>query len=96
MIKIDKAWVGFLIGILLPLIGYVFVSLLNELLVKYVFIYGSGFSKKFTYILSVMVNMLPFLIAKRQRFDYQLQGIVGATLLWSLAVLFYIVKTFGF
>ncbi len=63
---------------------------LNQLLVKYLFKEGSGFSHKFILILAVGCNFLPFTVARLQRIDYQLQGIVGATLLYSLILLFYI------
>jgi hypothetical protein len=40
-----------------------------------------------------MCNLLPFAVAQKNRLDYQLQGIVGATLM--LAVLFMVFIIWG-
>lgn len=87
--KKDKAWFGFLLGILFPVLGFVFFTELNEFVKGRWLPSYSGFSTKFIFIMSVMSNLLPFSVARKNRLDYQLQGIVGATML--LAILFMIV-----
>ncbi len=95
-LKTDKAWFGFLFAAIVPLIGYVFFYELNEYARTHtIMFYGGLFSKKFIYILAIFCNILPFLVAKRQRLDHQMQGIVGATLVYSILLLMYIVKVYG-
>jgi hypothetical protein len=87
--KIDKAWFGFLLGILFPALGFLFFTEFNEFIKGRWLPSYSGFSARFIFIISVMCSLLPFSVARKQRLDYQLQGIVGATML--LAILFMMV-----
>lgn len=91
MLKKDTAWFGFLFGLIVPLFGLLFFHELNELLIKYVFKSGSGFTLKFILILAVCANLLPFTVARRQCLDHQMQGIVGATMLYSMCVFVYMI-----
>ncbi|MEN9522361.1 MAG: hypothetical protein RL065_738 [Bacteroidota bacterium] len=85
----DKAWFGFLLGILFPVLGFVFFTEFNEFIKGRWLPSYSGFSARFIFIMSVMSNLLPFSVARKHKLDYQLQGIVGATML--LAILFMMV-----
>jgi hypothetical protein len=96
-LKTDKPWFGFVFALIVPVIGFVLLSEINDYIKLHsITFYGGFFTKKFIYILSVFFNILPFLVAKRQRLDHQLQGIVGATLLLAMAVLIYFLKIYGF
>jgi hypothetical protein len=87
MFKQDKPWVGFLLGLMVPVFGFFFFFLLNELFQKYT---GKTVTFKFIIILGVCSNLLPFKIAQRQRLDLQMQGIVGSTIIMVAIVFIYI------
>jgi hypothetical protein len=87
--KKDKAWFGFLLGLLFPILGFVFFTEFNAFIKGRWLPSYSGFSPRFIFIMSVMCSLLPFSVARKHRLDYQLQGIVGATML--LAILFMMV-----
>ena len=82
--KIDKPWMGLLLGIIFPLLGYVFFKQLSDVLRGWVLPSYSGFSFKFIMVMSVCCNLLPFAVARKQRRDHQMQGIVGVTLALAL------------
>ncbi|MCX8479566.1 MAG: hypothetical protein RIQ62_1965 [Bacteroidota bacterium] len=88
-LRTDKAWFGFIFGLIVPPLGLVFFMELNEYLRGHVF-NGGQLSYKFIYIMSIACNMLPFLVAKRHRLDHQMQGLVAATMLYSMALMGYI------
>ena len=87
-LKIDKAWVGFLMGLVFPALGFLFLNLLSDFLKGKVLPSYAGFSLKFLIVMSVCCNLLPFAVARKQRLDHQMQGIVGATLF--LAMLYFV------
>lgn len=86
----NKPLFGFLIGILLPLLGFVimyimwgnglsfgrFLSVLKE--------NNKSFGKVLT--MSVLVNLIPFVYFNVKRRDYAMNGVVIATMLYAVLI----------
>ena len=89
--KLDKAWMGAILAIVFPLLGYLFLSQLSDVLRGWVLPSYAGFSFKFMVVISVCCNLLPFAVARKQRRDYQMQGIVGVTLALALCYFAYMI-----
>ncbi len=89
--KIDKAWMGAILAIIFPLLGYVFFTQLSDFLRGRILPSYAGFSFRFILVMSVCCNLLPFAVARRQRRDYQMQGIVGITLMLALSFICYVI-----
>ncbi|MFM2225596.1 MAG: hypothetical protein RJA07_1798 [Bacteroidota bacterium] len=87
--KKDKAWFGFLLGLLFPILGFIFFTEFNEFIKGRWLPSYSGFSVRLIFIVSVMCNLLPFSVARKNRLDFQMQGIVGATLLCGILFMAY-------
>ncbi len=92
--RLNQAVVGLIIGLILPLFGFVIVYLILgsglglEGFIGRMKTSGDLAGKVIT--LSVLVNLIPFLIFSKKRMDLALKGVVIATILY--AVLFVYVK----
>jgi hypothetical protein len=89
--KQDKGWFGFMLGIGFPALGFVFFTELNNFIKGRWLPSNAGFSLRFIIVVSVMCNLLPFAVAQKNRLDYQLQGIVGATLMCAILFMAYVI-----
>jgi len=82
--------VGFLIGLLLPLLG-LFIVYLSWGHHQGLFTFMASLTRQKgmaakVLLLSVLVNMLPFAYCNVKRLDYALRGIFIATMLYALMV----------
>jgi amino acid permease len=83
---------GFIIGLLLPLLGFAIVyfmwfrertlsSLMGTLMHDH-----KMASKVFT--LSLLINLVPFVYCNTKRLDYTMRGIVTATMIYAVLIVF--------
>lgn len=88
--RLNVPIVGFLIGMLLPLLGFAIVyalwfsgrdfsSVMNLLL------HDKRTSPK-VLTLSLLANLIPFVIFNTKRLDYAMKGVVIATMLYALLI----------
>ena len=86
---------GVLVGIILPLAVFVTIHEIVLLIRDYWFGGKEVFSLRFQLIVSVLINLIPaHMLYRRNRF-HALRGLVGVTIIESLAVAIYIVFTIG-
>jgi len=88
--KRDLPVVGFIIGLLLPLLGFS--------IVKFIFFKRDSLQAVITSLshshrdagkvltLSILINLLPFLFFMRRRQDYTMNGVVVATMLYAVLI----------
>lgn len=92
--RLNQPIVGLVIGLIMPLLGLIAVYfILGGGMSFEDFITHSGNSNDFAgkvITLSVLANLIPFLIFNRRRLDYTVKGIVIATMLYM--VLFVYIK----
>lgn len=86
--RINQPIVGLIIGLIMPLIGFIVVYLVKAS--------GMGMDAFMSHLranhdaagvvitLSVLANLIPFLIFSRRRMDYAVKGVVIATILYAL------------
>lgn len=92
--QLNKAVIGFFIGLFMPLLGFIVVYLIMgsgiglDAFIGSVRSSGDVAGKVIT--LSVLANLIPFLLFNRKRMDLAVKGVVIATMLY--AVLFVYVK----
>lgn len=88
----NRPIVGFIIGLLLPIVGFAILyflwfrgrevsSVLNAMLHD-----GRMASKVMT--LSLLANLVPFVYCNYKRYDYAMRGIVIATMIYALFIVF--------
>ena len=86
----DVPITGFVIGLLLPLLGFAIMFLLWSHGLKF-----SEFTrilsknhKEFAKVLtmSLLINLLPFVYCNTKRLDYIMRGIVVATMLYAVLI----------
>ena len=88
--KFDVPIVGFIIGLLLPLLGLFGVYLFwGSHQGFFIFLYSltgqKGMAAK-VLLLSILPNLIPFAYCNVKRLDYALRGIFIATMLYALGV----------
>jgi hypothetical protein len=92
--RFNQAIVGLAIGLFMPLLGFIIVYFIMGagmgLSAFFARISSSGDMAGKVITLSVLANLIPFLIFNRRRWDLGVKGIVIATILY--AVLFVYVK----
>lgn len=86
----DVPMKGFIIGILLPLLGFAIMYLLwNHGLSfgEFVHILSKN-HKEFAKVLtmSLLINLAPFVYCNTKRLDYTMRGIVVATMLYAVLI----------
>ncbi|MBX2905288.1 MAG: hypothetical protein KF744_04570 [Taibaiella sp.] len=88
--RLNVPIVGFLIGILLPLLGFAVVYALwfngrdfNS--VMSMLLHDKRISPK-VLTLSLLANLIPFVIFNTKRLDYAMKGVVIATMLYALLI----------
>ena len=88
--KRNVPFIGFLIGILLPGLGFLIMSKLwghGMSLASFVGIMKTNhqaYSKVLT--MSLLINLVPFLYFKTKRLDYSMNGVVVATMLYAVYI----------
>lgn len=88
--KFDVPLVGFVIGLLCPVVGFFIMYLAwgnHEgvgTFISHMFHMKGMASKVLT--LSLLANLVPFLYTTTKRYDYAMRGIVIATMLYALFI----------
>jgi amino acid permease len=87
-------WIGILIGIAIPIVGYAIVLIIFEKLAKAGLIQSSQgmFSiaqERTIWVLGIMFNMIPFQYFKFKKADRAMTGVVMMTILAVFIWLFY-------
>ena len=82
--------IGFIIGMLLPLLGFYIMSVLWG--------HGMGFSRFWALVkdnnrtlskvmtMSLLINLIPFLYFKAKKLAYTMNGVVVATMLYAVGI----------
>jgi len=89
--KYDKAWIGFILGLVLPVVIYGLYSLGVQQLFdagkidKYQFM----FAKSFRDIVAVVFNVIPFFIFNQMKRTNLMRGVLGATVLLGVIIVFF-------
>lgn len=90
MMRRNLPIIGFIIGILLPIVGFAVVYLIwfngRELssVLRLMMADGKTASKVMT--LSLLANLIPFVYCNNKRYDYTMRGIVTATMLYAALI----------
>ncbi len=89
--KYNVPIVGFIIGLLLPIIGYAIVYFIfknnGQDLIQFTKLHwanGKNFSKLLT--LSILINLIPFVYCNSKRYDYISRGVFIATMLYVVFI----------
>ncbi len=89
MLSKDTFWVGLAVGTLTPIMLFIALIEINTMLIENYFRGGAGLSEQFRAIISVCVNILPFIIYNRTRKDNAMRGIMLPTFIYAVVILFY-------
>lgn len=92
MFNRNEIWVGLLIGLLLPLVGFALLYEIFALLEQKGAASGAGLSSNFRErtlaIVAIAANLLPMNVYRRRRWELSMRGVVVATavlaLIWVL------------
>lgn len=90
--RINKPVVGFLLGLVLPVVGFfiVFLCLRNtQSLSQFVGNMKLPRIAAFYISLSLLANAIPFAIFNTRRLDYAARGVFIATMLYALVIIFF-------
>lgn len=79
--------IGLIIGGIIPFLGFVLVSELNELIVKSWLNSRYGFSTEFMWILSIGFNLIPFGMLNRMNKEKTARGLVFATVIFAVTIM---------
>lgn len=88
--RINRPVIGFFIGLLMPVIGFLIVYLVMNTgygfttFVNNLTIYPKNLAKVLS--LSILANILPFIIFTNRRQDYAARGVFIATMLYAVAI----------
>lgn len=74
----DKTWIGFVIGMVTPVIVY---SL------YYLLISGTGI-KDINISLCIAANLIPFYFYQKKELDHGLKGVLISTVIWAITIAF--------
>jgi len=89
----DKLWIGLIMGLLIPFVGYALLLTLFEQLDAAGFLSSEGFSPNFRQrtltIVALCLNIFPFNYAYRQRAIHVMRGISIVTVLYAAAWVIY-------
>ncbi len=88
--KRNVPFIGFVIGILLPLLGFFIMSKLWGHGMKFSQFVSTVKSSHQVYArvltMSLLINLAPFLYFKTKRLDYSMNGVVVATMLYAVYI----------
>lgn len=95
MLRNDSFQVGFLVGIVFPIISwFIFNEVQNILIANEYFPNGKGMRPQFIAILAVLSNLMPFFAYNYSRKIASLKGVTGATILATVIVLIFFRRGF--
>lgn len=91
--RINQPIVGFFIGLVMPLLGFLVVYLVLgsglDLAAFFRYVMGSHKSLAKVLSLSILANIIPFLLFTRRRLDYAARGVFIATVLYAVAIVIF-------
>lgn len=89
----DAVWVGILVGLLVPFVGYAILQMLYEQLEAMDWITSGGLSTSFrertSAIVAICLNLWPLNIYQKKRFGNSMRGIVFPTACYVFAWVIY-------
>ncbi len=92
----NAVWVGIIVGLLVPFVGYALLLVLYEQLEAWGLLQPGGFSTSFRQrtmaIVAICLNLWPLNIYQKKRFNDSMRGIVFPT---AFYVMVWIVYFFG-
>lgn len=88
MIQRNNVWIGLVLGLLIPFVGYaLLLVILEEMQAAGWLTSGDGeliFRTRTILLMSICLNLIPFSIYQRQKKAKTMRGVLSATLLYSL------------
>lgn len=96
----NALWVGVLVGLLVPFIGYAVLLMIYEQLEALGWLQSAGFSSDFRQrtmaIVAICLNLWPLNVYQKKRFTDSMRGIVFPTALYVMAwVIYFFGHIFG-
>lgn len=87
MIEKNNFAMGLLVGVLTPIIGYIFVEFLFDMLTNFglmedVTVSASSRRERTLGLLAICFNLIPFQYCKSKRWDYTMRGIIFPTMIY--------------
>jgi len=93
MLQRNNIWIGLILGLLIPFIGYaLLLVILEEIQAAGWLTNSSGdliFRTRTILLMAICLNLIPFNIYQRQRKPKTMRGVLSATLLYSLVWVIY-------
>lgn len=91
----DKAWVGALAGLIMPIVMYVIINELNNMVKGTNFMpEADGFSLQLRLIASMVPNFLLFMMYNTSKKEKAMRGILGVTMLEAFLIILTFWKDF--
>ncbi len=89
----NKLWIGLLIGLLLPFVGYAILLTIYDQLDAMGWTSSIGFSANFRVrtlgVIAICLNLIPINIFQRRRFSEVVRGIAIMTVLYAIGWVVY-------
>ena len=93
MLDKDALIVGLLIGLAIPFVGYATIQMIFEQIANLEFLNPETrtvyFRERTIAILAVCLNLIPFQLFKKRRFEKTMQGILIATFIYVFIWIYY-------
>ncbi|MDX1941624.1 MAG: hypothetical protein SFU99_13785 [Saprospiraceae bacterium] len=94
----NKLWIGLLIGLLLPFVGYALLLTIYDQMDAMGWTSNIGFSPNFRArtlgVIAICLNLIPLNIFQRRRFGETVRGIAVMTVLYAIGWVIYFGNTF--
>lgn len=94
----NKLWIGLLIGLLLPFVGYALLLTVYDQLDAMGWTSSIGFSANFRVrtlgVIAICLNLIPLNIFQRRRFGETMRGIALMTVLYAIGWVLYFGNAF--
>ncbi|NRB64252.1 MAG: hypothetical protein HRU40_14715 [Saprospiraceae bacterium] len=88
MLKRNQIWVGLIIGLLIPFVGYALLLVILEEIHAAGYLQGGQgvfiFRKRTILLMAICLNLIPFSFFQRIRHPKSMRGVLSATLIYSL------------
>lgn len=94
----NKLWVGLLIGLVVPFVGYAILLIIYDQLDAMGATSSIGFSDNFRQrtlgVIAICLNLIPINIFQRKRFGESLRGLALVTVLYAIGWVIYYSSSF--
>lgn len=94
----NKLWIGLLIGLLVPFVGYALLLTIYDQLDAMGWTSSIGFSANFRVrtlgVIAICLNLIPLNLFQRRRFGEAVRGIAVMTVIYAIAWVIYFGNTF--